>query len=334
MFLKKIGIDLGTVNTLIFLPKRGIILNEPSVVALNKQGKVLAVGRHASKMLGKAPDEIIVCRPLLEGVIADYKATKAMLSYFIKKVSGRLCLRKPEVMVTVPVGITSAERRAIVESILSAGAKNVYLIKDPVASAIGAGIKITSAQGNMVIDIGGGSTDVAVISLGGIVSSACLRIAGNKLDLAIQDYIKKRHNLAVGGKTAEKIKIKIGSANILEKEKIKKVQGRDLMSGLPKTIQISSEEITLAVRENLDEMIKTIKNVLRETPPELISDIIDKGMILTGGGALLKNIDQLISENIGVPCHVADEPLLCAAKGLGHALNNLETYKQSMLSVK
>ncbi|MAG44797.1 rod shape-determining protein [bacterium] len=332
MFLKKIGIDLGTVNTLIFLPKRGIILNEPSVVALNKQGKILAVGTRARKMLGKAPEEIMVCRPLLEGVIADYKATQAMLSYFIKKVSGRLCLRKPEVMVTVPVGITSTERRAIIESILSAGAKNAYLIKDPVAAAIGADIKITSAQGNMIVDIGGGSTDVAVISLGGIVSSACLRIAGNRLDRAIQEYIKKRHNLAIGEKTAEKIKITIGSAVILEKELIRKVQGRDLLSGLPKIIQVASGEITLSIRENLYDMIKTIKNVLRDTPPELISDIIDKGVVLTGGGALLKNIDKLISENIGVPCYVAQESLLCAAKGLGQALDSLETYKQSLLS--
>lgn len=335
MFTKKIGIDLGTVNTLIFLPKRGIVLNEPSTVAMSKgEKKILAIGRKAQKMSGKAPEEIIVLQPLCDGVIADYKATEAMLVYFINKVSGFLKLFRPEVMVTVPVGITSTERRAVVGAVLKAGAKNVYLLKDPIASAIGAGIKITSPSGNMVIDIGGGTTDIAVISLGGIVSSACVRVGGNKIDKSIIAYIKKRHNLAIGEATAEKIKINIGSALSLQKEEFKKIKGRDLISGLPRAVKIYSSEITQAIQEDLEEIFKIIKLVLQETPPELVSDIMDKGMILTGGGGLLRNLDTLISQNIGVPCHVVDDVMFCAANGLGKALDNLDNYKQNILSAK
>jgi len=335
MFTKKIGIDLGTVNTLIFLPKRGIVLNEPSVVAISKkEKKVLAIGVQARKMLGKAPQEITVIKPLLNGVIADYKAAQAMLTYFINKTSSFLRLFRPEIMVTVPVGITSAERRAISEAVLKAGAKNVYLLKDPVASAIGAGIKITSAVGNMVVDIGGGTSDAAVISLGGIVSCACVRTGGAKIDQSILDYVKKRHNLAIGETTAEKIKINLGSALFLEKDKFKKIKGRDLVSGLPRSAKIYSSEITHVIQEDLGEIIKIIKQVLQETPPELISDIMDRGIILTGGGAGLRNLDILISQTIGIPCYTAEDSLFCAAKGLGQALDSLETYKQNISTIK
>lgn len=335
MLNKKIGIDLGTANTLVYVSKKGIVLNEPTVVAITlDDNRILAVGSEAKEMIGKTPDSIIASRPMKDGVIADYKVVQAMLKYFIKKAGGRIRLFRPEVMVSVPAGITSTERRAVIDAIINAGAKSAYIVKEPVLAAIGAGIPINTASGNMIIDIGGGTSEVAVISLGGIVSCSSVRVGGNKIDQAIMEYIKKKHNLAVGEKTAEEIKIALASALpvVAEDEKQIEIRGRDLIGGLPKTIEISSNEITEAIYDQLREIIQTIKRVLQETPPELAADVIDKGMILSGGGALLQNLDQLISKAIGVPCYIADEPLLCVAKGTGVTLDNLELYKRAVLS--
>jgi len=335
MFNKKIGIDLGTANTLVFVSKKGIVLNEPTVVAVTlDDNRILAVGNEAKQMIGRTPDSIVASRPMKDGVIADYKMVQAMLRYFINKAGGRIRLFRPEVMVSVPAGITSTERRAVVDAIIHAGAKSAYIVKEPVLAAIGAGIPINTASGNMIIDIGGGTSEVAVISLGGIVSCASARVGGNKIDQAVGEYIRKKHNLAVGDKTAEDIKIALGSALpvVEDQEDSMDIRGRDLITGLPKTIHITSNEITEAIYDQLREIIQTVKKVLQETPPELAADVIDKGMVLSGGGALLRNLDQLISKAIGVPCYVADEPLLCVAKGTGITLDNLELYKRAVLS--
>ncbi|HEV8601341.1 MAG TPA: rod shape-determining protein [Patescibacteria group bacterium] len=333
MFLKKIGIDLGTANTLVFLPKKGIIINEPTVVAISViDNKVLAVGQEAKEMLGRTPDSIVAHRPMKDGVIADYRVTEAMLRYFINKAAGNIRFFRPEVMISVPGGITSTERRAVIDAAQAAGAKAAYVIKETVAAAIGAGIDISTPSGNMVIDIGGGTTDVAILSLGGIVTQTSVRVAGNKLDQAIADYIKRKHGLAVGDRTAEEIKIKIGSALPVEKEITMEIRGRDLIQGLPKTIQISTNEIVEAIQEELREIIKAVRAVLQETPPELAADIIDKGMVLTGGTALLRNLDRLMGQATGVPAYVADDAILCVAKGTGVALDNLESYKKSILA--
>lgn len=335
MFVKKVGIDLGTANTLVYVPNKGIVIDEPSVVAVSMDdNSILAVGNEAKKMLGRTPDSIVASRPLKDGVIADYRVTEAMLKYFITKAIGNVRLLRPEVMVSIPAGITSTERRAVIDATLQAGAKAAYVIKEPVAAAIGAGIPIAESSGNMVIDIGGGTTEVAVISLGGIVSANSARVAGNKLDQAIADYVKKKHNLAVGDRTAEDIKIRIGAAIPAKKERCLEIKGRDMISGLPRTIQICTNEISEAIQDQLREIIQTVKLVLQETPPELSADIIDKGMVLTGGGALLRNLDELITKTTGVPCYVAEEPLLCVAKGTGIALENLDSYKRSILSTK
>ncbi len=335
MFIKKIGIDLGTANTLVYIPKKGVVINEPSVVAVSiDDNRILAVGSEAKEMLGRTPDTIVAHRPLKDGVIADYKVTQAMLSYFINKASGRIRLFRPEVMVSVPAGITSTEKRAVIEATVRAGAKAAYVVKEPVLAAIGAGIPINESSGNMIIDIGGGTSEVAIISLGGVVAWDSVRVAGDKLDKAISDYIKKKHNLAIGERTAEDIKIKIGSA-LPQKEKASmEIKGRDLINGLPKTITITSNEVTEAMSDYLKEIIRAIKNVLQKTPPELSADIMTKGMVLSGGGALLRNLDELITQATGVPCYVADEPLLCVAKGTGIALENLELYKRSIMSKK
>ncbi len=335
MFLRKIGIDLGTANTLVFVPGKGVVVNEPSVVAISIfENKVLAVGNQAKEMLGRTPDSIKASKPLKDGVIADYRITEAMLKYFINKVSGRIRLIRPEVMISIPAGVTSTERRAVIDAAIKSGAKAAYVVKEPVLAAIGAGIPIHSAQGNMIVDIGGGTSEIAVISLGGVVASHSARVGGNKLDQAIADYIKRRHSLAVGERTAEDIKIKIGSAIALVKEEYMEVRGRDLTGGLPKTVKISSNEITEALQDELREIINTIKKVLQETPPELAADIMDKGMVLSGGGALLRNMDQLITKTIGVPCYVADEPLFCVVKGTGLALENLDVYKRTIMLSK
>ena len=334
MFTRKMGIDLGTANTLVFMPRKGVVVNEPSVVAVSRDdNRVLAVGNEARQMIGRTPETIVAYRPLRDGVIADYRVTEAMLRYFINKASGRIRFFRPEVMVSVPAGVTSTERRAVIEATIQAGAKAAYVVKEPVLAAIGAGIPINEPAGHMVVDIGGGTADVAVISLGGIVSSTSVKVAGNKFDAAISEYIKRNYNLAIGDRTAEDVKIRIGSAVPVDDESLKmEIKGRDLMSGLPKTIEIHSTEITAAIADELDEVIRAIKSVLHETPPELAADIMHKGIVLTGGGALLRNIDELVFQETGVPAHIAEDALLCVAKGTGIALEHLEVYKRSIMS--
>ncbi len=334
MFVRKIGIDLGTANTLVFIPKKGVVLNEPSVVAVSRdENRVLAVGNEARQMIGRTPETIITYRPLKDGVIADYRVTEAMLRYFINKASGKVRLFRPEVMISVPAGVTSTERRAVIEAAVQAGAKAAFVVKEPVLAAIGAGIPINEPAGHMVVDIGGGTTDVAVISLGGIVASTSVKVAGNKLDQAIADYIKRNYNLAIGDRTAEEIKIKIGSAIPVDDASLKMdIKGRDLMSGLPKTVEIHSAEVTDAVSDELDEIIRAIKSVLHDTPPELAADIMDKGIVMTGGGSLLRNIDELVLQETGVNAHIAEDALLCVAKGTGIALEHLDVYKRSIMS--
>ncbi|MEI7690755.1 MAG: rod shape-determining protein [bacterium] len=332
MLAKRIGIDLGTANVLVYVPKRGIVINEPSVVAVSEDNKVLAVGNEAKEMIGRTPDTIIAYRPLRDGVIADFRVTEAMIHYFINKVSGSIRLFRPDVMVSVPAGVTSTEKRAVIDATKAAGAKNVYIIPEPVAAAIGADIPIDSAAGNLVVDIGGGTTEVAIISLGGIVASTSVRVGGNRLDQSITDYIRKKYGLAVGDQTAETIKIKVGSALPADKEKTMEIRGRDMIAGLPKTITISSNEITEAMQNEIDKIILAVRNVLEQTPPELSSDVIDRGMVMTGGGSLLRNLDKMLTKATGVPCHVADDALYCVAKGTGLALENLDDYKRSVLA--
>ncbi len=330
---KKIGIDLGTTNTVVFIPKKGIIINEPSVVAISiLDNKIMSVGNLAKEMIGRTPDSIIVSKPLIDGAIADYRVTGAMLRYFIKKAGGFLSFVKPEVLISVPAGINSTEKRAVIEAALNAGAKAVYLVKEPVLAAIGAKISINSPAGNMILNIGGGTTEIAVISLGGIVTWKSVRIGGNKLDQAIVEYIKKKHGLAIGERTAELLKISIGSAmKVSEEEKIN-IRGRDLATGYPKTIEITTNEITEAITEQLREIVQIIKSVLEVTPPELCSDIMDKGIHISGGGALLKNIDKLITKVTGVPAQIADDPMFCVARGTGIVLENLDVYKRNVLA--
>ncbi|EKD58581.1 MAG: hypothetical protein ACD_56C00093G0005 [uncultured bacterium] len=335
MFVRRIGIDLGTANTLVFIPGKGIVVNEPSVVAVSPtENIVLAVGNDAREMLGRTPDNIVASRPMKDGVIADYRVTEAMLKYFINKVTGKVRIFRPEIMISIPAGVTSTERRAVIDAAVRAGAKSAYVVKEPLLAAIGAGIPIHNAQGNMIINIGGGTSEIAVISLGGIVAAHSARVGGNKFDQAISDYIKRKYGLAVGDRTAEDIKKEIGSAIAQVKEDHMDVRGRDLMGGLPKTIKISSNEITEALQDELREVINAIKKVFQETPPELAADIMDKGMILSGGGALLRNLDQLITKTIGVPCYVADDPLFCVIKGVGIALDNLDVYKRTIMLAK
>ncbi|TSC55661.1 MAG: rod shape-determining protein MreB [Parcubacteria group bacterium Gr01-1014_18] len=335
MFIKKIGIDLGTTNVLVHLPKRGIVINEPSVVAVSTiDKKILAVGLEAKEMLGRTPDTIVAAKPLKDGVIADYRATEAMLKYFINKAIGGIRFFRPEVMVAVPAGITSTERRAVIDATLAAGAKAAYIIKEPVAAAIGANIPIGSASGHMIVDMGGGTAEMAVISLGGIVTSSSVRIGGNKLDAAIMDYIRKKYGLAIGERTSEIIKIEIGSALYLEQKLTKEVKGRDMITGLPRNVTVTSDDITDAIQHELEGLIMALKNVLYKTPPELSADIMEKGMILSGGTSQLRNLDQLFSRATGVPAYVADDALLCVAKGTGIALENLESYKRSILATK
>ncbi len=333
LFSKKLGIDLGTANTLVYLPGKGVVLNEPSVVAVSEQDNtILAIGLEAKNMIGKTPENIIVYRPMKDGVIADYRVTEAMLRYFITKTLGKFNLFKPDVMVSVPAGITSTERRAVVEAAVKAGAKNAYVVKEPILAAIGAGIPIHESKGHMIMDVGGGTTDVAVIALGGIVASTSVKCAGDRIDQAITDYIKKTFNLAIGDRTAEAIKVKIGAAIPLEEELTITIKGRDFIQGLPRTAQISTNEIVRAIDKELRAMISAIKEVLALTPPELSADIIDDGIIMTGGSSQLRNLSDLIYRRTGVKARVADEPLLCVAKGTGEALNHLETYKKTILS--
>lgn len=334
MFTRKIGIDLGTANTLVFIPKKGVVLNEPSVVAVSRdENRVLAVGNEARAMIGRTPDTIIAYRPLKDGVIADYRITEAMLRYFINRSSGWFRLFRPEVMVSVPAGVTSTERRAVIEATVQAGAKAAYVVKEPVLAAIGAGIPINEPSGHMVVDIGGGTTDIAVISLGGVVASTSVKVAGNRLDQAIADYMKRKHNIAIGERTAEDIKITIGSAVPVDDKNLKmEIKGRDLMTGLPRIVELHSNEITVAIADELDEILRAVKAVLHDTPPELAADVMDKGIVMTGGGSLLRNIEELVFRETGVPAHVAEDALFCVAKGTGIALEHLDVYKRSIMS--
>lgn len=332
-FSKKLGIDLGTANTLVFLPGKGIVLNEPSVVAVSEgDNQILAVGVEAKEMIGKTPDSIIAYRPMRDGVIADYRVTEAMLRYFIHKALGTWNLIAPEVMISVPAGVTSTERRAVIEAAIKAGAKNAYVVKEPILAAIGAGISIQDPCGNMIVDIGGGTTDVAVISLGGIVVCTSVKCAGNRIDTAIVDHVKKTYNLAIGEKTAEEIKIKIGSAVTVEEELSVMVKGRDYITGLPRSVELRTNEIVKAIAKELRDMIKAIKDVLQETPPELASDIIDQGITMTGGSSLLRNLPELVFRRTGVKAHTAEDALYCVVKGTGIALDHLDAYKKAITS--
>jgi rod shape-determining protein MreB len=333
LFSKKLGIDLGTANTLVFVPGKGVVLNEPSVVAVSEQdNRILAVGIEAKNMIGKTPESIIAYRPMKDGVIADYRVTEAMLRYLIDKALGKWNIWKPEVMISVPAGVTSTERRAVIEAAIKAGAKNAYVVKEPILAAIGAGIPIQEAVGRMIVDIGGGTTDVAVISLGGIVASNSVKVAGNKIDVAIGDYIKKTFNLGIGDKMAEDIKIKIGSAVPLEEELSMTIKGRDFITGLPRTAEVKTNEIVKAISKELREMIKAIKDVLQETPPELAADIIDQGITMTGGSSQLRNLPELVFRRTGVKATLAKDALYCVALGTGIALEHLDTYKKSIIA--
>ena len=330
----KVGIDLGTTNILVFIPGQGIVLNEPSVVAVSDDNKVLAVGTEAKLMIGRTPESIRAYRPLRDGVIADYRVTEAMLRYFLRKSMSSFSLFRPDVMVSVPAGVTSTERRAVVEAAMKAGAKNAFVVKEPILAAIGAGVPIYEPQGHMIVDIGGGTIDCAVISLGGIVAANSVKCAGNRIDAAIVDYVKKSRNLAIGEKTAEEIKIGVGSALPLEDELSMEINGRDMVSGLPRTVEIKSNEIVKAISKELKEMIAAIKTVFQETPPELSSDIIDGGIIMTGGTSQLRNFPELIRRRTGVKAVVAYQALFCVAKGTGTALEHLDVYKRAVLAKK
>ena len=333
LFTPKLGIDLGTANTLVFVPGKGIVLNEPSVVAVSEIDKrILAVGDEAKHMIGRTPGEIVAYRPMKDGVIADYRVTQAMLRYFIGKATSRFSLFKPDVMISVPAGVTSTERRAVVEAAVRAGAKNAYVVKEPILAAIGAGIPIHESRGHMVVDIGGGTMDAAVISLGGIVASTSVKCAGDKLDRAIADYIKKTFNLSIGDKTAEKVKIEIGSAVPMEEELTVLVKGRDFISGLPRSVEIKTNDIVKGMGRELREIIRGIRDVLQETPPELASDIIDNGIIMTGGTSQLRNFPELVLRRTGVKAQVADQALLCVANGTGIALEHLDAYKKAIIA--
>lgn len=331
-FSPKVGIDLGTTSVLVFMPGRGIVLNEPSVVAISDNKKILAVGAEAKEMVGRTPDNIRAYRPMKDGVIADYQVTEAMLRYFLKKALGPYNIFKPDVMISVPAGVSSTEKRAVVEAALNVGARNAYVVKEPILAAIGAGIPIYEPKGHMIVDVGGGTIDVAVISLGGIVAANSVKCAGNHIDYAIMDYIKKSANLSIGEKTAEEVKINIGSALPLEEELSMQVKGRDILTGLPRTTEIKTNEIVRATSKELRDMVRAIKDVFQDTPPELASDIIDHGIIMTGGTSQLRNFPELVKRRTGVNAILADNALYCVAKGTGIALEHLDTYKRSIVS--
>lgn len=331
MWRRDIAIDLGTANTLVWVAGGGLVVNEPTVVAISSEdSKVVAVGEEAKKMLGRTPEALIASRPMRDGVIADYQVTEAMLKYFIGKVVGRFQFFRPNVMVCVPAGCTQVERRAALDATLSAGASHAYLIDEPLAAAIGAGIPVSAPSGHMIVDIGGGSTEAAVISLGGVVTHKSVRVAGNKIDESIQSYLKKKHNLIVGDQTAEDIKIKIASAIPLAKDDKLEISGRDLVFGLPRSVVVTSTEIGEAIKPVLSQIVNGVKGVLEDTPPELAADIIDKGIVMSGGTSMLRNLDKLMTQETGVPAHVADEPLLCVVRGTGLVLENIELWKRSI----
>ncbi len=331
MFGKQLGIDLGTVNVLVHVQGQGIVLQEPSVVAISSdEYKIVAVGEEAKAMLGRTPEVIEVIRPLRDGVIADYRVTQRMLEYFINKAVGRFRVVKPRVMISVPYGVTSVEKRAVREAALEAGASRAHLIPEPLAGAIGAGLPVGTPSGNMVLDMGGGATEAAVISVNGIVVANSVRIGGLRMGEAIAAYVRRKYNLMIGQPTAEEIKIRVGAALPLEEELEIEVQGRDQVAGLPRTITVSSEEVTEALSDPLSAVVSVVKSVLEKTPPELSSDIIDRGLVLVGGGALLRKIDQLIMRETGVPAYVAEAPIACVALGAGHALQNYEILRRSV----
>jgi len=338
-FSPKLGIDLGTTNILVFMPGKGVIINEPSIVAVSKAegkrggNKILAIGADTKQMIGRTPEGVIVYRPMKDGVIADYRVTEAMLRHFMKKALGWNPF-KPTVLISVPAGVTSTEKRAVIEAALKAGAKNAYVVKEPILAAIGAGIPIHEPMGRMVADIGGGTIDVAVISLGGIVASTSVKCAGNRLDRAIVDHIKKNHNLSIGDKTAEEVKIKIGAAVTMQEELTLPVRGSDTVSGLPRTVELSTNDIAQAMGRELREMTQAIRKVLQETPPELAADIIDNGIILTGGTSQLRQMPELVYRRTGVVAKLAQDPYYCVARGTGIALKHLNTYQKSILAKK
>ena len=330
---KRIGIDLGTANSLVWVAGRGIVLNEPTVVAVSVEDmRVVAVGHEAKTMLGRTPGNIIASRPMKDGVIADYAITEALIRFFIQKAVGKNLWLKPEVMICVPAGCTQVERRAAVDATMAAGAKATYLIDEPLAAAIGAGVPIAEASGNMILDVGGGSAETAVISLGGVVAHKSVRVGGNKLDEAIMDFARRNHALVIGDQTAEMVKIKIGSAIKLPREESIQVKGRDTVTGLPRTITLTSSDVYQALTKPLAQIVGVVKAVLEETPPELSSDIIDRGIVMSGGTATLRNLDTLLTREVGVPAYLAEEPLLCVVKGTGIALEHLDTYKKLIIS--
>jgi rod shape-determining protein MreB and related proteins len=332
MLGKEIGIDLGTVNVLVWVKGRGVILQEPSVVAIStNENKIVAVGTEARAMLGRTPESIEVARPMRDGVIADYLVTEAMLRYFIQRICGRLRMFRPRVMISVPVGVTSVESRAVHDAAIQAGSREAYLIPEPLAAAIGANMPIDTPTGNMVVDIGGGTSEAAVISMNDIVVSSSVRVGGNKIDEAIISYVRKKYNLMIGEQTAEEIKIVTGSALPLEEELSMEIRGRDQVAGLPKTITITSGEVTEAIAEPIAQIVGAVRSVLEKTPPELAADVIDRGMILTGGGALLRNVDQLLTKETGVPCYVTDDAIACVAIGAGRALDNYHIMRRCQL---
>ncbi len=327
----KIGIDLGTANVLVYVQGKGIVIQEPSVVAVSDDNRIVAVGEDAREMIGRTPGNIQAIRPMKDGVIADYVITEAMLTHFLGKVRRRISFKKPDVMISVPAGVTSVEKRAVRDAALKAGAGTAYLIEEPLAAAIGANVPISGPSGNMIIDIGGGTSEIAVIALGGIVVSHSLRVGGNKFDESIATYIRKKYNLMVGERTAEEVKIQVGTALPLERELSMEVRGRDLIAGLPRTIPITSSEVMEAIEAPLQQLVAAVRMVLEQTPPELSSDIIDKGMVMSGGGAMLRNVDKLLTQVTGVPCHVAENPLNCVALGTGLALEHFDFFKKSLV---
>ncbi len=335
MFIKQIGIDLGTANTVVFVPNKGIVINEPTVVAVSlDNNQILAIGNEAKEMLGRTPELIKTYKPLKDGVIADYKITRAMLKYFLDKALGHWRLVKPDLVISAPCGVTSTERRAIIDAAHESGAKDVYVVKEPILAALGASIPINAPAGNMIINIGGGTTEIAVISLGGIVTWASIRVAGNKMDEAITDYIRKKYNITIGERTAENLKIEIASALPTKDKQEMEITGGDLTEGLPKNLTINSNELAEALSPVLKDIIQAIKTVLSETPPELVADVMSRGMFVAGGGALLKNIDELITRSTGVPVYIADDALFCVAKGTGIILDNLQTYQRTVINYK
>ncbi len=332
LFLSRVAIDLGTTNTRVYVPKKGIVIHDPTVVALDvATGAVVAIGQEAKEMLGRTPESISAAYPLKDGVIANYRVTQTMLRHYLNRLSGPIRLIKPELMVAVPAGVTSTERRAVIDACIAAGARTAHIIKAPIAAALGAGIPIAANSGHMVIDIGGGTAEVAVISLGDVVAATSVRVGGHKMDEAIANYVRKKHNLIIGEQTAELVKIRIGAAQTLTKELTMEVSGSNAISGLPESIMLTSADVTAGLKDVIAQIIAAVKSVLQKTPPELASDVMDKGIVMTGGASQLRDFDVLLSKVTGVPCEVAEEPMLCVAKGTGIAIEHLDAYKRSVL---